>query len=70
MTDSPAVETGSDVDLPADLGFETTRAAQAEHWAATTPDQRLAWLAEAQRFAQQADALPRPRPSADLDGWN
>ncbi len=60
----------TDPDLPVDLGFEAARAAQAAHWASTTPGQRLAWLAKAQRFAHQAGALPRPRPEANLDGWN
>ncbi len=70
MTNSPPTDPASDQGLPPDLGFEATRKAQAAHWAATTPAQRLAWLAEAQRFAHQAGALPRARPAADLEGWN
>ncbi len=70
MTGSEPTDPPLDQDLPADLGFEATRAAQAAHWATTTTAQRLAWLAEAQRFAHQAGALPRSRPAADLEGWN
>ena len=32
-----------------------------QRWAATTPEERLAWLAETQRFALLVGALPRRR---------
>lgn len=70
MTASGTTDPDPDEGLPTDLGFETTRAAQVASWATTTPAQRLAWLAEAQRFAQEAGALPRSRPAADLEGWS
>ena len=41
MTTDPPAAAGIDEALPADLGFDAIRAAQAERWAATTPDQRL-----------------------------
>ena len=70
MTGSEPTDPALDQDLPADLGFDATRAAQAAHWATTTPGQRLAWLTEAQHLAHQSGALPRPRPATDLEGWN
>lgn len=69
-TDPDPTDPDPDEGLPTDMGFEAARAAQVARWAATTPDQRLVWLAEAQRFAHQAGALPRPRPQPDLEGWN
>jgi hypothetical protein len=70
VTGSNPTDQDPDEGLPTDLGYEAARAAQVAHWATTTPAQRLAWLIEAQRFAQEAGALPRPRPQADLDGWD
>ncbi len=70
MTGSDLSDPDPDEGLPTDLGFEAARAAQVARWAATTPAQRLAWLTEAQHLAHQSGALPRPRPEADLAGWN
>lgn len=71
MTGSrPTARDIEDDGVPSNLGIEAARAAQMAHWAATTPDQRLAWLAEAQRFAKRAGALPRVRPASDLEGWD
>ena len=70
VTSSGPTDPDPDEGLPTDLGFEAARAAQVAHWATTTPAQRLAWLAEAQRFAHQAGALPPSRPAADLESWN
>lgn len=69
MADSAPNPADLDQGLPPDLGFEAARQAQILHWAATTPEQRLAWLSEAQRFAHGVGALPRVRPSTDLEGW-
>ncbi len=72
MTGREPIDPGLDQDLPLDLdlGFDAARAAQVARWATATPAQRLTWLTEAQRLAHQSGALPRPRPEADLAGWN
>lgn len=50
----------SDPHLPRTDGWATHRRAQLEGvLAATTPQERLAWLEEAIRFAFAAGALPR-----------